>query len=77
MNRKPLAYTTCAGVVFTAPRADFLDGVVISGAANLSPEELAAATAEFIWWHVTEVYPQLQGFFGYDSVPFKMAPPEK
>ena len=68
MNDKSFSHHCRYGTVFTATRCDFKDGVTVTQVPK--KELLAMDTAEMIGYHARAIYPELNGFQGYDCISF-------
>jgi len=60
------------GTEFTCDRCDFKEPVIINPPDNLSPENLWQDLSEMIGYHALNVWPNLNGFQGYDTITFKV-----
>ncbi len=72
MNDKPFIHRADM-FTFTASRCDFQSGVIIRTPKQYTETELAAAVAEMIGYHATAIWPELNGFSGYDSISWTIA----
>lgn len=64
-NEKPFRYLGKSGTVFTAERCDFRGGIKVQTPAQ-SREDLCSDVAEMIAHHAMFIWPELNGFSGYD-----------
>lgn len=81
-NDKPIEHRCHNGNVFMCRRADLKEKVVVVthklttdviSATNIChrTDELIKDVAEFIGWHALVVWPELNGFSGYDTIHFE------
>lgn len=67
MNEKPFSHRGHHGTYLTANRCDFRGGVTITD----KPKDIAAFAsdiAEIISYHAMHIWPELNGFQGYDCI---------
>ena len=74
MNDKPFRHTA-GRFRFTAARCDFQSGVMIHTPKDYTAIELVAAVAEMTGYHATSIWPELNGFSGYDSISWTILSP--
>jgi len=73
MNERPIEHTCAQGtLVFTCDRADLSRTPIHVTGDIRSEEHLACAVAEFTAWHALNIFPQLNGFAGYDTLDFRL-----
>lgn len=74
MNYKSFTHTA-GRFKFFAPRCDFQSGIFMQTPKSYTATELAAAVAEMIGYHATAIWPELNGFSGYDSISWTIRNP--
>ncbi|OGD68908.1 hypothetical protein A3I18_00155 [Candidatus Campbellbacteria bacterium RIFCSPLOWO2_02_FULL_35_11] len=70
LNKEIFDHTSRHGTRFFANRCDFEGGVKVYASGGISKENLMLDVAEMIGFHATNIWPQLLGFFGYDTIAF-------
>lgn len=60
------------GTVFKADRCDLKNGVKVYSSWEIDKLRFAADFAEFGAWHFSEIWKQLNGFGGYDTIKYEM-----
>jgi hypothetical protein len=68
MNEKAFAYTSHHGTRFTSARCDFSTPIEVHEKPKTAL--YVKDVAEMIGYHATNVWPQLNGFQGYDCLDF-------
>jgi hypothetical protein len=68
MNYRPFSHTSDHGTVFKATRCDFVGGVTIIRARDVTNAQLASDIAQMIGYHALQIYPELNGFAGYNCI---------
>lgn len=68
---RTISHSCRHGTKFQA-RADLVGGVQATARKDIDTAYLAADFAEFGAWHAYEIYPTLNGFYGYDYVDYKI-----
>jgi hypothetical protein len=71
MRNNPFRHTA-GRFIFTSPSCDLRFGVAIRTPKSYTATELAAAVAEMTGYHATAIWPDLNGFSGYDSISWKI-----
>ena len=69
MNEKPFTHHCCNGSRFQCDRCDFTKPIKV---LDKPPYEalFAADVAEMIGYHAINIWPELNGFQGYDTIEF-------
>lgn len=70
MNDKRYEHTSANGTKFIAERADFEGGVRVYPQKGYTTEEIIQDTAQMIADHRGNIWPELNGFAGYDLIDF-------
>lgn len=72
MNDKPFSFISRNGSHFTCKRCDFKGDIKVK--TSVKKEFFALDVAEMIGYHATNIWPELNGFSGYDTIRFDYAP---
>lgn len=67
-NIKPFEYQSTRGAVIKAMRCDFAGGVDVIVSHDAQMEAIIADVAEAFGYHAVNIWPQLEGFAGYDCL---------
>lgn len=76
MNDRPFEHNCQYGTKFRCERCDFKEPVIVTNAPQ-NPIHFASDVSEMIGFHATNIWPQLNGFSGYDCIQYKFAKPER
>ena len=68
---QPITHRTHHGTVFMCSRAD-LDAPIRVYDRARDDMDFARDVAEFTGWHATTIWPDLNGFPGYDTIKFEL-----
>lgn len=76
VNEKPFEHRCRNGTVFTGTRCDLRDGVDVQLDGWVKDvrgwrELVNCDYVEFAAWHALNIFPQLNGFQGYDCITFR------
>ena len=66
MNKKPFKYHASNGTKFSGECSDLSKGVKVERPDELGGKSFCADCIEFGAWHQREIWPNLNGFQGYD-----------
>jgi hypothetical protein len=69
LNEEPFEYET-RFVSFSGDRKDCQGNVKVEAYEDTTEAQLLEAVSEFIWWHMTYVLENLNGFAGYDCIRY-------
>lgn len=67
MNTKPFSHKA-GRFEFSCPQCDLRGGLTIHAPRSYTQLELVAAVAEMIGYHAVAIWPELNGFSGYDAI---------
>ena len=71
MNKKPFSYHSTYGARFECETCDFSTPVIVTLDDTDMPMRLYGNdVAEMIGYHATNIWPELNGFQGYDTIRF-------
>ena len=76
-NDKPIEHRCHNGNVFKCQRADLKEKIIVVRDRDFTApdmtfdEGLIKDVAEFIGWHALVIWPELNGFSGYDTIHFE------
>jgi hypothetical protein len=70
LNDKPLRYDAKMCISFKAAKSDLRGGVVVSSEWPVTQLQLCKAFAEFGGYHAMHIWPNLNGFGGYDCTRY-------
>jgi len=68
-NDKPFEHICSNGTTFKCERCDFREPILVSS-QPLGEFKFANDVAEMIGFHATNIWPNLNGFQGYDTITF-------
>jgi len=71
MNDKPFSYTSHYGTEFVCDRCDFKTPLIVKNQPSGGKQRMSDV-AEMIGYHATNIYPELNGFQGYDCIQFSI-----
>lgn len=71
LNERPFTYLAHHGTEFQASHCDFRDGVSCISHEDATQEQLMADVAEMAGYHAVNIWPELNGFSGYDCIRFQ------
>ncbi len=74
VNDRPIEHQT-RKLTFTCARADLRAPIKVHGYLTLRfplIQNLASEVAQFAAWHALNIFPELNGFQGYDTLTFEM-----
>ena len=71
MNDQSFSHMSNNGTVFKGDRCDLSSGVKVSFLWDIENEQQNADFAEFAAWHAMQIWPQLNGFAGYDAIRYE------
>jgi hypothetical protein len=78
MNDKPYEHTSRYGTTFKCARCDFREPIYYQyRGEKLSREKLMLDVSELIGFHAANIWENLNGFQGYDTVRFIEGEPPK
>jgi hypothetical protein len=72
MNDKPFTYTSANGTKYEAARCDLRGGITITDQVWREDQRMSDL-AEMVAYHTLNIYPELNGFSGYDTLRFNLA----
>jgi hypothetical protein len=72
LNDKPFEYHSRNGTQFNAARCDFRGGVDVKVFKHSSQTAVLQDFVEMAAYHALHIHSQLNGFQGYDCVPFRI-----
>ena len=85
MNAEPIEHTSQSNLItFRCARADLSVPIAVTGwgqiivkgdTRGVPMERFASDVAEFAAWHAINIFPQLNGFQGYNCITFKLERP--
>jgi len=70
MNKKPFIHLASFGTYFKCDTYDFSTPIHMTCGIHKSPEYILRDVAEMIGYHAVNIYPELNGFRGYDCLRF-------
>ena len=74
LNEKPFQHLSRFGTEFKCTRCDFRAPVLYTVLSNDIPNQnLMSDVAEMIAFHAMDIWPNLNGFSGYDCITFTEA----
>ena len=69
MNERRFEHTSRNGTKFIAKRCDFTGGVCVLNQPSLEMLRMQDLS-EMVAYHIFNIYPELNGFSGYDAIRF-------